>query len=79
MCHNFYGRKRALILCMCLAAVFCVIVSVSPPASDSDKGVFNIIMHVYVAAVLCTHCRPMILVNSYYSKLSKSASEASIV
>lgn len=59
---------------MCLAAVFCVIVSVSPPASDSDKGMFNNIkshyrpaMHaeVFVAAVLCTHYGPMILGNSY--------------
>ena len=41
LCHTYYGRKRALTLCMSLAAIFCVIVSVSPPASDSGISILR--------------------------------------
>ena len=41
LCHTYYGRKRALTLCMSLAAIFCVIVSVSPPASDSGISILG--------------------------------------
>ncbi|KAJ7391892.1 hypothetical protein OS493_016188 [Desmophyllum pertusum] len=53
LCHNFYGRKRALILGMSLAAIFCVIVSVSPPASDSDKGAIAVRIIFAVLGKFC--------------------------
>lgn len=37
--NNFYGRKRALISCLALAAIFCVIYSAILPSSDAEKGV----------------------------------------
>lgn len=46
LCHKFYGRKRALTLCMSLAALFCVILSVSPPASDSGATALRVILAV---------------------------------
>ena len=37
LCNSLYGRKRALVLCMVLASLFCVIVSVIPPSEDKGK------------------------------------------
>jgi len=51
--NRFYGRKRALILCMALAAVFCVIVSVIHPSSNSDKGAIAIRIIFAVLGKFC--------------------------
>lgn len=53
LCKKFYGRKRALILCMALAAVFCLIVSLLHDASDSDKGVTAVRIIFAVLAKFC--------------------------
>ncbi|XP_073237426.1 uncharacterized protein [Porites lutea] len=46
LCKRFYGRKRALILCMTLAAVFCLIVSVIQELTDSGVTALRIIFAV---------------------------------
>nr|XP_058965014.1 solute carrier family 22 member 15-like isoform X1 [Pocillopora verrucosa] len=46
LCKSFYGRKRALILCMNLAAVFCITVSLIPPESDSGSTAARVIFTV---------------------------------
>lgn len=67
LCNNFYGRKRALILCMALAAVFCVIVTVINPASDTDKGATAIRI---IFAVLGKFC-----INASFSTIYVFSSE----
>lgn len=46
LCKRFYGRKRALILCMTMAAVFCLIVSVIQELTDSGVTAVRIIFAV---------------------------------
>lgn len=45
-CKGFYGRKRALILCMNLAAVFCITVSLIPPQSGPGTTAARVIFTV---------------------------------
>lgn len=45
-CKSFYGRKRALILCMNLAAVFCITVSLIPPQSGPGTTAARVIFTV---------------------------------
>ncbi|XP_044178942.1 organic cation/carnitine transporter 4-like isoform X2 [Acropora millepora] len=52
--NNFYGRKRALISCLALAAIFCVIYSAILPSSDAEKGVATAVR--IILAVLGKFC-----------------------
>lgn len=51
--NNFYGRKRALILCLVLAAVFCLIYSTIIPSSGTDKGAVAVRIFLAVLGKFC--------------------------
>lgn len=56
LCKSFYGRKRALILCMNLAAVFCITVSLIPPESDSGEGIVELLRKPTHLLTKCNYC-----------------------